>query len=105
MFVLRGLTEHCASHSAVEQGTISVVLGQRLDRLERLLAASPLPVREQLVLMHGRPLGHEAERAQWQRAGDHVAREVDRRSVTRVAGVEMRASVRSLVQYIQIVIP
>jgi hypothetical protein len=73
------------------------MLRQWLDRLERLLAASPLPIGHQLILMEGGPLGYESERASRQRAGDHLAGEVDRCGLTRVARMEMWTRMGALV--------
>jgi hypothetical protein len=44
------------------------MLGQRLDRQERLLAPSALPVGEQLILVERGPLDDERERAPRKRA-------------------------------------
>jgi hypothetical protein len=59
------------------------MLRQRLDRQKWLLAPSPLPVGQQLVLMECGPLDHQRERAPRKRAGDEFAIDPNRR---RLAG-------------------
>src|SRR2546427_276498 len=73
------------------------MLGQRIDGLEGLLAPGPLPVRKQLLAMDGRPFGNERECTSRQRAGDHLAREIDRRGLAGVARVEVRTGVDTFV--------
>src|SRR5712692_7003905 len=81
------------------------MLRQRLDRLERLITTSPLPVGDQLVVMDDRPLSHERKGATRYRAGDQFTGEIDRRGLARITGVEMRRACTPSFQYIQIVMP
>lgn len=73
------------------------MLRQRINRLERLLTASSLPIGDQLILMQSRPLRHKCQRAPRQRPRDHLACEIDRRGFTRIASVEMRPRVCAFV--------
>ncbi len=56
---------------------MTTMLGERIDRNERLQLADALPVGKQLVLVQLRPLAHQAHRARRQRAGQE--RPVDRK--------------------------
>src|SRR6266511_4237454 len=73
------------------------MLGERVDRLERLVTARAFPVREQLLVVERRPFGDESERAPWQLAGDQLTLEIDRSGVARIARVEVWARVHALV--------
>src|SRR5436190_24287445 len=74
------------------------MLGEWVDRLERLLAARSLPVSEQLVFVQRCPLGDERERASRERAGDQLAGELRRpRLRSQHVSVAARARAPSLV--------
>jgi hypothetical protein len=73
------------------------MLRERLDRLERLLAAGSLPVGQQLRLVKSRPFGHERQGTTRQRTCDQLAVECDRGGVAAVPSVEVRPSVDALV--------
>jgi hypothetical protein len=53
------------------------MLRKRLDGLEWLFAASPLPVGLQLVAVEERPFGHERKRTVGERPGDQLTVQTD----------------------------
>lgn len=73
--------------------------------MEWLLTTSSPPVREQLVSVERRPLGDQGERASRKRSRYQLAVEIHRSHLTPVAGMEVWTGVRTLVPYIQIVMP
>jgi hypothetical protein len=74
-----------------------MMVGKRLDGLKLPLLSRPVPIGLELHAAQPCPFGYKASRMARQRAGDHVAIEVDRGSLACIAGVEMRLRVVSFV--------
>jgi hypothetical protein len=71
---------------------------QRVDVVQRVLAAGALPIRGQLIAVKLRPLADEAQGRSRQRALQHVQRvDRDRSVVLRVAGMEVGDAVLAVV--------
>ena len=80
------------------------MLGQRLDRNQRLERLGALPAVGELVGMHLRPLPDEPKRARWQGAVDHAPRpELDLRDVLALLARKCGGGWSG--RYIQITIP
>src|SRR6184192_2850779 len=73
------------------------MLRKRLDWLERLFPARPLPVGLELVAMEDSPFDHERTCTGRQRPGDQLTVEIERCGLPCVPGVEMRAGMHALV--------
>jgi len=73
---------------------MTFILGQWLDRNQRLNLLSALPVLLELVGVQPRPLAYEAQRARRKRAAQHAkCAELDLGDVLAVLGVEAHDSV------------
>lgn len=67
------------------------MLFERSDSLERLLGAGPFPVSEELLLVQGRPLDHEAAHARRQATGKRrEIADIDQCKIVAVLRVEVR---------------